>query len=573
MSVLIRFRITASRAALLAMTLCAAVLPLPLLLTGCGGSGSESAPPLPASTGQSRGRASFTIVWPERTRLIPSASNSIIISLYGAGPDAPLVGSEVIARPASGQGSSTAAFDSLEPASLVAKASAFPSSDGTGTAQASGQVPIMIVGGETAQASLTMDSTIDRLEVSPPVLLFRNAKPGELTAPITITARNAANEVVLVTPDTIRWTRDAPSSTRVQNTPQGGYVVFAPHLVGVTTFTFRETESNRTIPLPVEVRGPSYTVTDLNPRTDPVAYRNSETVAMNNTGLIAGYISLNSRRELAVWENGTRRALGMPPGLDSIVVQDINDAGLIVGHGSTSEGTAPGFSVSRGFIWTPTPEGGTFQIVSPPPGFSSIHLFGVNNRQEAVGYHSGTSALLYDIPSQTTTTLPLGINVNTVAFATNDSGAIVGGASSQGAFLFQNETTTLIPGMGTARGINAAGDIIGSQTSYNRSSAVLYQNNRLTRLFPEDTASDSLPNRINNRGEIVGSWSGHGAFVWGPGISGIPGVGAGEDLNHMIDPSSGWYLGNAWDINDQGQIVCIGSHNGTTGPALLTPIP
>jgi probable HAF family extracellular repeat protein len=45
------------------------------------------------------------------------------------------------------------------------------------------------------------------------------------------------------------------------------------------------------------------------------------------------------------------------------------------------------------------------------------------------------------------------------------------------------------------------------------------------------------------------------------------------DLNHLIDPSMGWQLMDAFDINDAGQIVGAGQINGETHAFLLTPNP
>jgi probable HAF family extracellular repeat protein len=46
------------------------------------------------------------------------------------------------------------------------------------------------------------------------------------------------------------------------------------------------------------------------------------------------------------------------------------------------------------------------------------------------------------------------------------------------------------------------------------------------------------------------------------------------DLNTLIDPSSGWRLMDAQDINDAGQIVGYGINGNEQGHAfLLTPVP
>lgn len=80
---------------------------------------------------------------------------------------------------------------------------------------------------------------------------------------------------------------------------------------------------------------------------------------------------------------------------------------------------------------------------------------------------------------------------------------------------------------------------------------------------------------LNNAGEAVGqTWmatgcassggtsSPHGRFFplyWRPGLA------KAIDLNTQIDPKSGWYLFTAYDINDQGQILCSGAKTDARG--------
>jgi hypothetical protein len=45
------------------------------------------------------------------------------------------------------------------------------------------------------------------------------------------------------------------------------------------------------------------------------------------------------------------------------------------------------------------------------------------------------------------------------------------------------------------------------------------------------------------------------------------------DLNLLIDPTTGWVLNEASGINESGQIVGWGLHNGQTRAFLITPVP
>jgi probable HAF family extracellular repeat protein len=76
---------------------------------------------------------------------------------------------------------------------------------------------------------------------------------------------------------------------------------------------------------------------------------------------------------------------------------------------------------------------------------------------------------------------------------------------------------------------------------------------------------------INDKGTIVG-WSNNTinsnsfsrrAVVWKNGTI--------SDLNNLIPPNSGWELYTAQAINNRGQIVGNGRHNGAIHSFLLTP--
>jgi probable HAF family extracellular repeat protein len=63
------------------------------------------------------------------------------------------------------------------------------------------------------------------------------------------------------------------------------------------------------------------------------------------------------------------------------------------------------------------------------------------------------------------------------------------------------------------------------------------------------------------------SATGDSAFLW-TSKSGM------QDLNNLLDASgNGWALKQADGINDRGQIVGYGVHNGVTHGFLLTPTP
>ncbi len=91
--------------------------------------------------------------------------------------------------------------------------------------------------------------------------------------------------------------------------------------------------------------------------------------------------------------------------------------------------------------------------------------------------------------------------------------------------------------------------------------------NGLQDLGTLDGYTDSYASDINNNGQIVGyASSAFRALLWENGTV--------TDLNTLISPNSGWILGAATAINNQGQIVGEGLLDGQNlvHAFLLTPI-
>src|SRR5258706_8796866 len=84
------------------------------------------------------GRVAITIRWPDRSRLIPLASNSIVVALKRG---AQTLASQTLPRPANGN-TTTADFNGIKTGSLTLVATAYPNADGTGVGQAMGTVPV-----------------------------------------------------------------------------------------------------------------------------------------------------------------------------------------------------------------------------------------------------------------------------------------------------------------------------------------------------------------------------------------------------------------------------------------------
>jgi probable HAF family extracellular repeat protein len=123
--------------------------------------------------------------------------------------------------------------------------------------------------------------------------------------------------------------------------------------------------------------------------------------------------------------------------------------------------------------------------------------------------------------------------------------------------------------------INDSGQVVGTaMTASGEHHAFRTAPNQPINLDTDDIGTlgdlSSFASGINDGGQVVGaaltaSGEFH-AFVH-------RGAGPMQDLNELIDPTLGWVLYDARGINDLGQIVGTGNHNGDIRAFLLTPIP
>ncbi len=195
-----------------------------LVITGCGGSGGSG-----SSINTRAGRAVFTIKWPQTTRLVPAASQSIRITIRSGSV---VVGTpQLIVKPVT-----TATFTNLPAGTLTVVANAYPQADGTGVVQASGTTPITIVAGSTTPVGLTLASTIAAVSISPATpTLAAGAK-----TVIVPTYTDASGNVVLVAPGAISFVSNAPSVATIDAT--GIVSAVSP---GTANITITDTESGK----------------------------------------------------------------------------------------------------------------------------------------------------------------------------------------------------------------------------------------------------------------------------------------------------------------------------------------
>jgi probable HAF family extracellular repeat protein len=328
--------------------------------------------------------------------------------------------------------------------------------------------------------------------------------------------------------------------------------------------------------------GDPYFPTALNNRGQILLTNNHLTPASIGAALAAGGSGTWVGAASVLWDNGATSAIGLLPGGTYSRGCGLNDAGQVAGFGDT--------------LWKfPGPVNGSLQV---------LHAFvwqggGLTDLEPKITVDDG----------ETTFEVPIG------SFATgiNNQGEVTGGMTAQapdpddGAVIHAFRTP---PGGQSdhdaddisagdpsfTRGwlINNAGTVLGWRSGPDGGGRayVLYGGGAVP---PADAAVYAM----NDSGAMVGVEGGR-AFA-----SGVPGglpsslvaalginnhgqiVGQGEigdalhavlfsngqliDLNERLPAGSGWELSQAAFMNDRGQMVVWGSHNGHSALGLLTP--
>lgn len=225
--------------------------------------------------------------------------------------------------------------------------------------------------------------------------------------------------------------------------------------------------------------------------------------------------------------------LGTLGGTNSIA-SCVNNRGTVAGHSNTA-----GDKAQHAYLL----QGGNMTDLGTLGGTNSFAT-GINSKDKVVGY----------------------------------SEVIVTGSKrpARRAFLWSNGNMTDIGTLGGfhshAGSINDRDQITGdSNTSvFRERHAFLYSNGKMSDI---DTLSHgpqqgSWASDINNSGQVTGKYKTPGAGLQAFIYSG----GQMSDLKTLLDPSSGWSLANAAEINDKGQIAGDGSfNNGPEHAFLMTP--
>jgi probable HAF family extracellular repeat protein len=211
---------------------------------------------------------------------------------------------------------------------------------------------------------------------------------------------------------------------------------------------------------------------------------------------------------------------------------------------------------------------------------------GMNNRGDIVGWRTsppdGNHLTAYQaavlVTAQSTINLGPFDEDRMHAWAINDSRQIVVQAFRHGhggdgrTVLLQGGQVWEIWRVGEVRSdaaINGSGQVVGRLETDRGRRAFVFHEGRLTILDPLPGGDHSTAHDINDRGQIVGTSDlpdarGRAAVIFSH-------AGA-HDLNSLIPSDSGWVLDVARSINETGQIVGHGRHNGQERAFLLNPV-
>ncbi len=319
-----------------------------------------------------------------------------------------------------------------------------------------------------------------------------------------------------------------------------------------------------------------YTITDLGTLGGPT----SEADAISQSGIIAGGAEVPERGDhpFIYQGSGPMRDIGLLDPVEGAVghATSVNSAGQVVGQ---SDSPLPG-SNGHAFFYSGS---GSLIDLGTLGGAASI-ANGINDKSQIVGGAETASGAwdgaLWTVSGTTVTTVDLG---QFAAGAINNLGQIAGVCQQTGHGGVYSISSGSITDIGTLGGalcqptaISDSGYVVGFAETPTSGYAFLYSLHTgvLTNLGnPASMAWGSVATGVNDQGQVVGGYN-----LDASGAQSVPFIytqaGGMQNLNNLIDPSSGWTIYDAAGINDAGEIVGSGVNpQGRLDACLLTPTP
>ncbi|MBI4524736.1 MAG: hypothetical protein HY695_13105 [Deltaproteobacteria bacterium] len=337
----------------------------------------------------------------------------------------------------------------------------------------------------------------------------------------------------------------------------------------------------------------TYSITDLG--TQPGA--TCVASAINDNGEVVGHCSSGSFNEVAfVWRNGVMTSLGKLPRANYSQAHAINSQGVVVGEGDTGDFRPHPTLYRNGTVIDIDASGGNARAI-----YINDNGIIVGDYSKGFGNASSWSAVIWTEEATkpgrfrriSLEPYPGGDSKSRYGYATgaNQDIQVVGWVQNSlfgqmGAFWNNDANHTLsllepVPGDWTsiAWGMNDFGQAVGESHPPFGSRPVLWDNDGAHTpvelpLLPGDNYGSA--GAINNRGHILGSsaYGTQGTWNVGPRRLVIWRDGGVFELQSLLDPltGDGWTLTSASAINDLGQIVGNGLHNGQPAAFLMSPV-
>jgi len=430
-------------------------------------------------------------------------------------------------------------------------------------ALASMTVPLTVKEGQPNNVVVNMESTIQTINIVPSVSqMFLGA-----SIDVSASARDSSNDSVFSPSSNWSWSSDAP--TVVSITGNGLSVSLNGLRIGSANITVSESESHKSVTIPVAVTNPpppQYAVSDLKPPAPDQLFSRTQ---LNNIGQV-------------MWQGQAGCFL-----LDQGVWHQIGDANTNV-FSLNSIGELAG------------------DIPTPPPGFNHAAILSLShttdlgtagtgtfstgiclNDQDDVLVRSDTNGLtlpyLFYWHAMSYTQIPSlsspydgTVAADTSACINNHGQVAASSFDPQGVHSHAMIWTTggtvtdikILPGYDTAlpQSININGNVVGyCHSNTSGLDRAFYYAGQISDLGSFGGTSRAVA--INANEQIVGfstDTSGNGAgFLYQAGIL--------YDINKLIPANSGWHVIEALSINDVGQIVGFATLNGVGHTVLLTP--
>lgn len=534
-----------------------------LLITGCGGGG-----------GSGTTAVKINVAWGARSRDVhaPSSALSAVIKLKQAAPDGTDFSFTVnrAAPPAAYTQSYTSPTQAKTGTwHLIVRFYAQP--DGAGDLVGSTAATITLHGDGSGIPELATDGAVASVTVNQDQL----TKVGQSVS-LTVTVQDAQGNLIAVSPGSVfpAVVNGAAVATVVNGQVQG----VSPGLATVTATVDGITSSSVQITVLPAI---SYTITDLGGL--PGFPGEIMPHAVNNRGQVVGSANYaTSYNRAFLWQNGRMTDLGTFTFGDgtqyqAAIAYGLNDLGQVVG----SAQDVAGHLYDEGFVW----QNGSLNVLKGIlPSFSVG--YGINRYSQAVFYAS--NAPLGDIIQQgyiwtSTSVTPLLTYTNSpyqnyvIGYGINDNGVVAASWDHENSWYaaeWIGKDRVVDFGMGgSSYAINNKGQVAGNATDFSDriGSAFIWQNGTTTYL--RNTAGGNeigSAEAINQAGDVVGR-TGYKSVTIDQLHAALGQNGFLFDLNNFLPVGSGWELLDATGINDHGQIVGQGLHNGVKAGFILTP--